>query len=58
VALRDDADLTDEDLRQHATDTLAGYKVPRRFVRTEQVRRGPNGKVDYRWANALIGAIQ
>lgn len=31
---------------------LAGYKCPKRIVVVEQIRRGPNGKADYRWATA------
>ena len=29
---------------------LAGYKCPKHLVVVERIRRGPNGKADYRWA--------
>ena len=29
---------------------LAGYKCPKQLVVVERIRRGPNGKADYRWA--------
>lgn len=38
------------ELVAHTKDHLAGYKCPKRVVVVEQVRRGPNGKADYRWA--------
>ncbi len=39
-----------DDLQAHARRDLAGYKVPRQVVLVDEVRRGPNGKADYRWA--------
>jgi acyl-CoA synthetase (AMP-forming)/AMP-acid ligase II len=38
---------TDDDLRQHMRTTLAGYKLPRHFVRVGDLHRAPNGKLDY-----------
>ena len=35
---------------------LAGYKLPRRVVFVEEVRRAPNGKADYRWAKKAAQA--
>ena len=29
---------------------LAGYKCPKRLVVVDRIRRGPNGKADYKWA--------
>lgn len=55
VQLAPDVTLSDEDLRHGAARHLAGYKVPRRFLRTERVRRGPNGKLDLRWARQQVG---
>jgi acyl-CoA synthetase (AMP-forming)/AMP-acid ligase II len=31
---------------------LAGYKCPKRLVVVDRIRRGPNGKADYKWATA------
>jgi acyl-CoA synthetase (AMP-forming)/AMP-acid ligase II len=54
VQLIPGADLTDAELREAVAGGLARYKIPRAFIRAEQVRRGPNGKVDYTWARELI----
>jgi fatty-acyl-CoA synthase len=35
-----------------ALEPLARFKRPRRFVMTDEVVRGPNGKADYKWAKA------
>jgi 3-oxocholest-4-en-26-oate---CoA ligase len=35
---------------------LAGYKCPKRLVVVDAVRRGPNGKADYRWATDIAAA--
>jgi hypothetical protein len=40
-------------LQEHARTGLAGYKVPRTVVHAEQIARGPNGKPDYAWAEAV-----
>ena len=33
---------------------IARYKLPKAFVFTNAVRRSPNGKADYRWAEAQV----
>lgn len=52
VQLVDGATVTDDDLRAHAGQHLAGYKLPRSVVRVPVVVRSPSGKADYRWAAA------
>ncbi len=42
-----------EALQDQARHHLAGYKLPRELVPVEEVVRGPNGKPDYRWAEAV-----
>jgi acyl-CoA synthetase (AMP-forming)/AMP-acid ligase II len=42
--------LDDEALVRHCRGRLATYKVPRRVVFVEEVRRSAAGKVDYAWA--------
>jgi len=32
---------------------LSGYKTPRQILPAPEVRRGPNGKADYKWAKAF-----
>ncbi|MEM6708688.1 MAG: AMP-binding protein [Pseudomonadota bacterium] len=44
--------VADETLIGYARDQLAGYKVPKQIVFVDEVRRGPNGKADYKWARA------
>ncbi len=50
VGLGPDATATEAELIAHCRTTLAGYKCPKRIVFVERIRRGPNGKADYRWA--------
>ncbi|WP_158890871.1 AMP-binding protein [Amycolatopsis anabasis] len=45
-------DLTGGRLTDGCRVHLAGYKVPKRFIRVDAVRRHPNGKADYAWARA------
>ncbi|HVN51277.1 MAG TPA: AMP-binding protein, partial [Acidimicrobiales bacterium] len=61
VALRDTTgghDVPDDDeLEAHVRAHLAGYKVPRRWVRVTRCERLPTGKPDYRWAREVaVGA--
>jgi acyl-CoA synthetase (AMP-forming)/AMP-acid ligase II len=53
--LRPGASLTLEELAEHARSGLAGYKVPRGLIVVEEIRRGENGKPDYRWAKETAG---
>jgi 3-oxocholest-4-en-26-oate---CoA ligase len=50
-ALPDDAALI-----AHTKTHLSGYKCPKRVVVVDEVRRGPNGKPDYRWAADVVAA--
>ncbi len=42
------------ELIAHAKTQLSGYKCPKRVVVVDAVRRGPNGKPDYRWAADVV----
>lgn len=55
VQLRPGTDPTDDELRAAAAAHVARYKLPKAFVRVEQVERSPSGKPDYRWAVARAG---
>lgn len=46
VQLRPGADVGDDELDAHCRTTLAGYKVPKAYLRVEQVPRNPMGKID------------
>jgi fatty-acyl-CoA synthase len=50
VHLRPGAAVTDDELRAVVGAHLAHYKVPKAFVRAQEIVRSPSGKPDYRWA--------
>ena len=50
VQLLDGQLATDADLLEEAARHVARYKLPKAVVRVPEVRRGPAGKADYRWA--------
>lgn len=57
VSLVDHAGTVDgSELIEHCKSHLAGYKCPKRVVVVDHVRRGPNGKPDYRWAAEVAAA--
>ncbi len=48
---------TDEaDVIATIRDAIADYKAPRHVVFVDEVYRAPNGKADYRWAQATARA--
>lgn len=50
------AEADDASLDAHTRSILAPYKVPRAYIRVAEVKRGPAGKADYRWARDLATA--
>ncbi|CAN5517142.1 acyl-CoA synthetase [soil metagenome] len=56
VQLGDGADASDDAILEEAALHLARYKLPKRIVRVDQIRRSPSGKADYRWAKATAAA--
>ncbi len=42
-----------EDVREFASASIAGYKMPKDIVVVERVQRSPSGKADYRWAKEI-----
>jgi fatty-acyl-CoA synthase len=50
VEIKADATLKEAELLKDVKERLAGYKVPKSVVFVEKLKRGPNGKSDYRWA--------
>jgi fatty-acyl-CoA synthase len=56
VALVQPADhsrIDDDALHAHCRHSLAGYKVPKRFVALESLQRSPAGKADYKLLREL-----
>ena len=49
-----DGSPDEAELVAHAKSHLAGYKCPKRVVVVDEVRRGPNGKPDYKWAAGVV----
>jgi 3-oxocholest-4-en-26-oate---CoA ligase len=48
VAPNDGAAIDEDALAAHARTTLAGYKVPKRFLTLDSLQRSPAGKADYK----------
>jgi fatty-acyl-CoA synthase len=48
------ADLSLQELQEHARQKIAGYKVPRELRLVAAVQRTPAGKPDYRWAREIF----
>ena len=53
VALAAGASFDREEFDRVCRDKLAGYKLPRAVVVTDEVRRSPAGKADYGWAKKV-----
>ena len=54
VSCEPDTVVTEDELKTHCKNELAGYKCPKEIVVVDRVERGPNGKPDYRWATAVL----
>ncbi len=48
LQMRDGVSVDEDALAAHARATLAGYKVPKRFVALDSLQRSPAGKADYK----------
>ncbi len=61
VSLRDYMKVDVADLLAVVSKYLAGYKMPRKLYVVDVVKRGPNGKADYKWARqeaARLAAVE
>ncbi|MGC2175735.1 MAG: AMP-binding protein [Acidimicrobiales bacterium] len=56
VQLDDGGSLDSDALHASCRARLAGYKVPKQFVRVEKIPRSPAGKPDYAWAREQVGS--
>jgi acyl-CoA synthetase (AMP-forming)/AMP-acid ligase II len=52
--LRVEGGATEEQLREHVREHLAGYKVPKRVFVVESLGRSPSGKMDYKGVTRRI----
>ncbi len=50
VALAEGASVEAQELIDHASDSIARYKLPKAIVFRPVIERSPAGKADYRWA--------
>jgi acyl-CoA synthetase (AMP-forming)/AMP-acid ligase II len=57
VQPRDGHTVSLEELQAHARGALAGYKIPRTLHLVKRIERHPTGKVDVRWANSVLAAV-
>lgn len=55
AALRPGRQLSLAQLQTYCAGQLARYKLPRRLILQDEVKRSPAGKADYRWAMAVAG---
>jgi fatty-acyl-CoA synthase len=53
VSLASGHRLDEDALLAFVRTRIAGYKLPRRLIVVDEVRRGANGKADYPWANKV-----
>jgi 3-oxocholest-4-en-26-oate---CoA ligase len=56
VAVAEGIDVTADDLVNHASGSIARYKLPKAVVFRSTIQRSPSGKADYRWAAAQVTA--
>ncbi len=54
--LREGESLELDELKNHCSQSLSGYKVPRLLIAVDKIQREPNGKPNYRWAKATANA--
>ena len=45
VVLKDDGEITENELRRFVAQRLADFKVPRRVLFVEEIPKGPTGKI-------------
>jgi fatty-acyl-CoA synthase len=50
VALTPGAKVSENELREKASEAISRYKLPKDFVFVDKVSRAPSGKPDYGWA--------
>ena len=53
VSTVDNKELDQLQLIEDARKTIAGYKLPKAIIFTNEVQRAPNGKANYKWAKSF-----
>ncbi|MEQ8842601.1 MAG: acyl-CoA synthetase [Acidimicrobiales bacterium] len=57
VAIREGFVVEDHEIIAHARTRIAAYKAPKRILRVSDFVRSPNGKPDYKWAQATAASL-
>ena len=53
VSLEENKQINEEDLIKATREYIAGYKLPKKVIFTDEVQRAPNGKANYKWAKNI-----
>ena len=53
VSTVENQEISEADLINGARERLAGYKLPKTIIFTNEVQRAPNGKANYKWAKSF-----
>ncbi|MDR7086326.1 acyl-CoA synthetase (AMP-forming)/AMP-acid ligase II [Aeromicrobium panaciterrae] len=53
IELEEGAEISDDELAEHAGERIARYKIPKGWVYVPKIVRSPSGKADYRWAHTV-----
>ncbi len=52
VSTEDNQETDEATIINNAREILAGYKLPKKVIFSDIVKRAPNGKADYKWAKS------
>ena len=53
VSMESDTHITQDSLVDSTRAFLAGYKLPKKIIFVDEVKRAPNGKANYKWAKQI-----
>ena len=53
VSMESDTNITQDSLVDSTRAFLAGYKLPKKIILVDEVKRAPNGKANYKWAKEI-----
>ena len=53
IELRENPSVTDNEIVEFLSCSLAKFKVPKKIVRVHKIKRSPAGKADYTWARKI-----
>ena len=53
VSMESDTHITQDSLVDSTRAFLAGYKLPKKIIFVDEVKRAPNGKANYKWAKEI-----